>query len=225
MVDSSIRFTGYSVSHSSWNGPYLRCPHQCCLCSARLLCRQRPDLAARFSAVFFCCCLLFLWASFKVGLLSGFSAFVILALSWVLAGFTVIKQLPGVPASEGFTEIVPVYWSEHWKYSRWVLVTAFVYQLTTQGYFWLAAALLSVVEVGNLRALYNMVLPLDQVFTAMSLVVLPVMCARYATQKMDGLVHVWKRYCSTWFIVTCGLVALIFFLGDAGDARFVRGQI
>ena len=32
--------------------------------------RQRPDLAARFSAVFFCCCLLFLWASFKVGLLS-----------------------------------------------------------------------------------------------------------------------------------------------------------
>ena len=186
--------------------------------------RRRPDLAARFSFLFFCCCLVFLWISFRFGVLDGFFGFVIVALSWGIAGVAVIKELPGTVTSHDFTEIEPAYWSEHWKYSRWVLVTAFVFQLTTQGYFWLAAALLSVQEAGNLRALYNMVLPLDQAFAAMSLVVLPVMCSRYSMQKMAGLVPLWKKYCSGWFVVTCGFVGLVYFFGEPAMHLLYAGR-
>jgi O-antigen/teichoic acid export membrane protein len=85
--------------------------------------------------------------------------------------------------------------------------------MTTQGYFWLVAGLLSIGDTGNLRALYNMVLPLDQLFAAMSLVVLPVMCSRYATQKAAGLIPLWRAYCLVWAAVALGFVALVYVAG------------
>jgi O-antigen/teichoic acid export membrane protein len=175
--------------------------------------RRRPDLAARFSFVFFCSCVALLWITFRFGVLDGFFGFVIAALSWSIAGLALLRELPGVLQSRDFIQIEPSYWSEHWKYSRWVLVTAFVFQMTTQGYFWIVAGLLSVAEVGNLRALYNVVLPLDQLFAAMSLVVLPVMCSRYARGKMAGLVPLWRRYCLGWFATASAFVVAVYLCG------------
>jgi O-antigen/teichoic acid export membrane protein len=186
--------------------------------------RRRPDLAARFSLVFFCSCALLLWLTLRFGVLNGFYGFVIAALSWGLAGLALLKELPVTSKSQDFIKIEPTYWSEHWKYSRWVLVTAFVFQLTTQGYFWLVAGLLSVGDVGNLRALYNMVLPLDQLFAAMSLMVLPVMCSRYANQKMAGLVPIWKRYCIAWLAVAAGFVFLIYVSGKSAMHVLYAGR-
>lgn len=175
--------------------------------------RRRADLAAKFSLVFFCSCVVLLWTAFRFGILDGFYGFVITAIAWGIAGAALFKELPKVVQSGDFIEIEPHYWAEHWKYSRWVLVTAFVFQLTTQGYFWLVAGLLSIGDVGNLRALYNIVLPLDQLFAAMSLVVLPVMCSRYATQNLTGLIPLWKAYCLGWLAVALGFVALVYIAG------------
>jgi O-antigen/teichoic acid export membrane protein len=176
--------------------------------------RRRPDLAAKFSLIFFAVCAALLWLSIRAGILDGFYAFVITALAWIVAGVFFLGELPSKSASQGFSELAPAYWSEHWKYSRWVLVTAFVFQLTTQGYFWVTAGFLSVKEVGNLRAVYNVVLPLDQLFAAMSLVVLPTMCSRYASQRMAGLLPVWKAYCSGWLLVSCSFAGVICFFGQ-----------
>jgi O-antigen/teichoic acid export membrane protein len=186
--------------------------------------RRRPDLAARFSLGFFCSCALLLWIAFRFGLLDGFSGYIIVALSWVLAALPLLRELPGALNSREFMEVEPHYWSEHWKYSRWVLVTACVFQLTTQGYFWLVAGLLSVGDVGNLRALYNMVLPLDQLFVAMSLVVLPAMCSRYATYKMAGLLPLWRRYCLGWFAVTAGFVLVVSVFGKSAMHVLYAGR-
>jgi O-antigen/teichoic acid export membrane protein len=186
--------------------------------------RRRPDLAARFSLVFFCSCAVLLWIAFRLGFLDGFYGYVIVALSWVLAGLPLLHELPGHLNSREFREIEPHYWSEHWKYSRWVLVTAFVFQFTTQGYFWLVAGLLSVGDVGNLRALYNMVLPLDQLFVAMSLVILPAMCSRYARYQMAGLWPLWKKYCLGWFAVTAGFVVLVYVCGKSAMHVLYAGK-
>lgn len=186
--------------------------------------RRRPDLAARFSLVFFCSCALLLWITFRLGRLDGFHGYVIVAISWVIAALPLLHELPGALNSRDFKEVEPHYWSEHWKYSRWVLVTALVFQLTTQGYFWLVAGLLSVADVGNLRALYNMVLPLDQLFVAMSLVVLPAMCSRYARQKMAGLLPLWKKYCLGWFAVTAAFVILIYIFGKSAMHVIYAGR-
>jgi O-antigen/teichoic acid export membrane protein len=90
--------------------------------------RRRPELAAKFSSVFFCSCVVLLWAAFRIGVLDGFYGFVITALAWCIAGAALFKELPKFHRGDDFLEIEPAYWAEHWKYSRWVLVTAFVFQ-------------------------------------------------------------------------------------------------
>jgi O-antigen/teichoic acid export membrane protein len=170
--------------------------------------RRRPELAARFSLVFFAACAGLLWTAMRVRILSGFTAFAIAAVAWVVAVMFLVRELPGRGvAGVSFTEPEPGYWPEHWKYSRWVLVTALVFQLTTQGYFWLSAGILSVKETGDLRAMYNLVVPVDQVLIAMSSLVLPVMSRRAAARGVAGVLPVWKVYCAGSVAITGGFAA------------------
>lgn len=175
--------------------------------------RRRPDLAARFSLVFFLMCSIFLALSVRFGILSGFIAFTIAALAWVGAGLSVVKELPKGSESTKFLQAEPNYWAQHWKYSRWVLATAFIFQFTWQGYYWLSAAFLSVKQVADLRAMYNLVTPVDQIFAAMSFLVLPRMSQRHATNQMNGLVPVWKAYVSGVIAITLGFAVLVNLVG------------
>jgi len=176
--------------------------------------RRRPDLAAHFSLVFFATCATLLWLATRVRILSGFSAFAIAAIAWILAGVFLSRELPGsVAAGLSFTHREPRYWSEHWKYSRWVLVTALVFQLTNQLYYWLSAGILSVKETGDLRAMYNLVGPVDQVLIAMSFMVLPMMSRRATSRGMAGVLPVWKAYCTGALLVTGGFAACVNLFG------------
>lgn len=156
--------------------------------------RRRPDLAARISLTFFCACALLLWLAVRSRLLNGFYAFLIVGLAWCLAYISVVRELPGNERSQHFLAIEPNYWSEHWKYSRWVLFTAFVFQFTTQGYYWILAGFLSLRDVANLRAMTMMITPMEQVFIALNYLVLPVMASRYAARRIADLMSLWKRY-------------------------------
>lgn len=156
--------------------------------------RRQPALAARASFVFFITVAFALWAAIRVHTLDSFSAFLILALGWIVAGVGYARKLLFSHALEPFVEREPEYWALHWKYSRWVLITAFVYQLTAQGYYWLLAGFLSVKDVGQLRALYNLVAPVDQIFIALCYLILPAMAARHATKGMGDLLSLWKRF-------------------------------
>lgn len=171
--------------------------------------RGRPELAARYSAVYFVLCAGLLWLTLRFGVLNGFYAFAIAAVAWSVAMLSVTQELPKKAEGTGFLEGEPKYWTEHWKYSRWVLVTAFVFQLTTQAYYWLAAGYLSAKEVADLRAMYNVVTPAEQLFGAVTLLVLPILSQRYATRQMAGVVPLWKGYCAGWFIVTGAFAGLV----------------
>jgi O-antigen/teichoic acid export membrane protein len=176
--------------------------------------RNRPDLAARFSLVFFAACAGLLWLAMRMRILSGFYVFVIVAVAWVTAGAFLVRELPGkADVRVSFTDGEPGYWSEHWKYSRWVLVTALVFQLTSQMYYWLSAGILSVKETGDLRAMYNLVGPVDQVMIAMSFLVLPMMSRRAASRGVAGVLPVWKAYCGGSLLVTGGFVACVNLFG------------
>lgn len=174
---------------------------------------RRPQLAARLSFVFFFLDVAFLWLLLRTKSLNGFWAFAIAALAWSVAGVFVAREIPGRSPQENFLQLEPRYWSEHWKYSRWVLVTALVFQFLTQGYYWLAAGILSVKQAGELRALNNLVMPLDQVFVALTLLILPAMSLRFASQRLAGLVSLWKRYCLGWLSVSACFAAVIVLFG------------
>jgi O-antigen/teichoic acid export membrane protein len=175
--------------------------------------RRRPDLAARFSMIFFLSSMVLLWLFVRSGHLNGFYAFVIVACAWILAGIFLLRKLPGSPPGLGFTSTEPGYWSEHWKYSRWVFVTALVFQFTTQGYYWLAAAFLSVKEVANLRAMFNVVTPVDQIFVATAMLMLPIMSSRYSSRHLEGLLEIWKRYALFSIVVTGSFALVVRFFG------------
>jgi O-antigen/teichoic acid export membrane protein len=176
--------------------------------------RRRPDLAARFSLVSFTTCAVLLGMAMRIRILSGFYVFVIAAVSWITAGVFLAHELPGNTESRGsFTDAEPGYWSEHWKYSRWVLVTALVFQLTNQLYYWLSAGILSVKETGDLRAIYNLVGPVDQVLIAMAFLVLPIMSRRAASGGVTAVLPVWRTYCAVALLITGGYAACVILFG------------
>jgi O-antigen/teichoic acid export membrane protein len=175
--------------------------------------QRRPGLAARFSAGYFGLCACLLWMSLRLGILNGFCAFAIAAAAWSVAALFVMQELPERAAGAVFLELEPEYWTEHWKYSRWVLVTAFVFQLTTQAYYWLAAGYLSVKDVADLRAMYNLVTPVEQLFVAIAMLILPMMSYRYAGRRMAGLLPLWRLYGVATLLITGGFAVLVNFFG------------
>jgi len=186
--------------------------------------RRRPDLAARYSAVYFGLCAGLLWLTLRIGILNGFYAFAITAVAWSIAMLSVTRELPKRTAGPGFLEAEPEYWGEHWKYSRWVLVTAFVFQLTMQAYYWLAAGCLSVKEVADLRAMYNLVTPVEQLFVAIAMLILPMMSHSYAERRAAGLLPVWKMYSLATLLVTGSFAVVVNFLGKPAMHAVYAGR-
>jgi O-antigen/teichoic acid export membrane protein len=137
---------------------------------------------------------LLLWLAAKAGALNGFSVFLILALGWATAGLAFIRRLPFGVVQGAFLESEPHYWREHWAYTRWVLAQAFVYQFMHQGYYWLVAGFLSVKEVGELKAMYVLIAPVEQVMISLSFLFLPALAAKYAEQNMDSFSALLKKY-------------------------------
>jgi len=155
---------------------------------------KMPSAAAGFSAIFFMIIAVLLFAFMRFGLLDSFSTFIIAALAWATAGILYWKWLPGRSGTGNFLTEEPDYWREHWKYARWVVATALVFQLMTQGYYWLLAIFLSVREVAEFRAMHILTTPMDQALTAATLVILPLMAFRYASGQSRSLIHLWHKY-------------------------------
>ena len=156
--------------------------------------QRQTSLAAAASFIFFACVALGLWLTVKAQVLDSLAVFLVLAAGWLAAGISLAARLPFGKTSQSFLELEPNYWREHWKYARWVLVTTLVFQLTSQGYYWLVAGFLSVRDVAQLKAITMVVAPADQIFIALNYLVLPMLSAHYAAKRMAQLFSAWKWY-------------------------------
>jgi O-antigen/teichoic acid export membrane protein len=162
----------------------------------------RAELAAKVSCVFFVSVVSGVLLTTHFHLLNSFSVFLILALGWIAGGAGYATKLSISKPQNGFLQTEPRYWQEHWKYSKWVLATAFAFQLTTQGYYWLVAGLLSVNDVAQLKAVYILVTPVDQLYIAANYLVLPAMAAHFAAGRMGEYFSLWKKVSLTTICVT-----------------------
>jgi O-antigen/teichoic acid export membrane protein len=156
--------------------------------------QRQPALAARASLISFLTVGCVLWLAAKTQVLSSFSVFMILALGWIAAGLGLGRKLDLGHPAQSFLDVEPGYWREHWNYSKWIFSSSFVYLLTTQGYYWIVAGFLSVKQVAELRATQMLVLPMDQVFIALSFLVIPVLAAQYAGKRIGNFLAFAKRY-------------------------------
>lgn len=175
---------------------------------------RQPALAVKATLVFFLTVDLELLVAVRAHVLSSFVAFLIPAVGWVVAGVCYARKLHFGHTQATLLELEPGYWGVHWKYARWVLITAFVFQLMTQGYYWLVACFLSMKEVGELRAMYNLIAPVEQVFIALAYLVLPAMAAHYAMKRIDNLLFLWKRYALAILGVTALFAGLLRIFGQ-----------
>jgi O-antigen/teichoic acid export membrane protein len=156
--------------------------------------QRQAALAAKTSLVFFVAVVCGLRLTIKAHVLNGFSAFLVIALGWAAASAGFARELPFRKSPEAFLQTEPGYWRLHWEYMRWVLATAFVFQLMNQGYYWLVAAMVSVKEVAELKAMVLLIAPADQVFIALNYLVVPLLAAHFATGKMEDMLSTWRRY-------------------------------
>jgi O-antigen/teichoic acid export membrane protein len=156
--------------------------------------QRQPAFAAEASLICFVTVACTLWLATRAQVLNGFSVFVILALGWIAAGLGLGRKLALGHPAPSFLDSEPGYWSKHWKYSKWVLATAFVFQFATQGYYWIVAGFLSIKDVAGLRAIYMIVAPIDQVFIALGFLVIPALATRYTSKKRENFLSFSKRY-------------------------------
>jgi O-antigen/teichoic acid export membrane protein len=170
--------------------------------------QRQPVFAAGSSFVFFLTVACGIWLTLRMHALNGFSVFLILGLGWIAAGAGFGRKLAFGNSPDSFLNMEPGYWGEHWDYARWVFVTALIFQLTNQGYYWLVAGFLSVREVAELKVMYILVMPIDQFFIAVNYLVLPALAGHYASGRRGCYLLLWKRI-SLATIAATGLFAVV----------------
>jgi O-antigen/teichoic acid export membrane protein len=186
--------------------------------------QRQPQAAAKLSLVFFVTLLILLGVTMRAGLLNGLSVFLIVAVGWIAGGISILRALPRKISMEAFTNAHPNHRSEHWQYARWILGTAFVFQLTNQGYYWVVAGFLSLKEVAELRAIYMLVSPVDQVLSAVTFLVLPMLAHRYASKQVNAFFSLWKKYLLSFVLLSGGFVLFAILLGNPVVHRVYGGK-
>src|SRR5271170_7983335 len=135
---------------------------------------MRPDIATKGALAYAVAISCMIYWLHRVGRLDPFGAFVALAVASAVAGGVLILWIrPKFKSSPMETSLATI-WKQHWVYGRWVLATAFVFWASGQAtYYFIAAAFLKMDDVGTISALQNLVAPLSQFLTALTLLLLP----------------------------------------------------
>jgi O-antigen/teichoic acid export membrane protein len=114
-----------------------------------------------------------LYLVFRLGRLSSFTAYVLMAAGALVTSaylwFHIRQALPGLEPGPTPRQV----WSRHWDYGRWALAGAIATWVPYYMYYPLLTSFFGMRQAGELRALMNFALPLEQSFTALSCLFLP----------------------------------------------------
>ncbi len=107
------------------------------------------------------------------GWLSPFTAFALMAVGALFTSAyllfhvrtTLVDEVPGPHLRQT--------WSRHWDYGRWALATSAATWIPYYMYYPLLSAFKDLTQAGQLRALMNLALPLEQSYTALACLFLP----------------------------------------------------
>ncbi len=124
-----------------------------------------------------------LFVAYKESLVSPFTAYLLMAIGALGTGFFLLSQVNKVLPPD--TEKAPTAgeaWKKHWEYGRWALAVSVVTWIPYYMYYPLITAFSGMAQAGQLRALMNLSLPMEQSYTALSILFLPY-AARVCREK------------------------------------------
>jgi O-antigen/teichoic acid export membrane protein len=107
------------------------------------------------------------------GLLSPFTAFVLMAFAALGTAFYNLWRLRSQLRPGGSAPSVGESWRRHWGYGRWALAGCVANWIPAYIYYPLLSSFSSMAHSGQLRALMNFTLPVEQIKAALALLFLP----------------------------------------------------
>src|SRR5580658_4647518 len=124
-----------------------------------------------------------LFVLYKRALVSPFSAYLLMAIGALGTGFFLLSQVNRVlPPDTVKAPTAGQAWHKHWQYGRWALAVSVVTWIPYYMYYPLVSAFSGMAQAGQLRALMNLSLPMEQSYTALSILFLPY-AARVCREK------------------------------------------
>jgi O-antigen/teichoic acid export membrane protein len=115
-----------------------------------------------------------LFIVYRRGWMSPFSAFALMAIGALFTSIYLLFHVRGTLTEEVPGPTLNQTWSRHWDYGRWALATSAATWIPYYMYYPLLSWWFKdLVQTGQLRALMNLALPLEQSFTALSCLFLP----------------------------------------------------
>lgn len=132
-----------------------------------------PAKAAAGSLVYFSLSLGALVVLYRRGMLSAFSAFALMGMAALATGVYLLLQLRRELRHAPFADTTGRVWGRHWGYGRWALLSCVASWIPAYIYYPLLSSFGSLAHSGQLKALMNFTLPVEQVKTALALLFLP----------------------------------------------------
>jgi O-antigen/teichoic acid export membrane protein len=120
------------------------------------------------------------------GWLSPFSAFLPIAVGALLTSALLFYLLRRALQSGSGVARTGDVWQRHWKYGRWALASAVASWIPAYIYYPLLTSFFGTAQTGEFKALMNLVLPMQQMQAALSMLFLPYASRVYAEQGREG---------------------------------------
>jgi O-antigen/teichoic acid export membrane protein len=131
-----------------------------------------------------------LWATEQTDSASPLAAVLILGVSSMGAS-VLLMQLLGIKVRTILLEcsgsILVSLFLKHWHYGKWVVGSSFVHWAGTAGYVPLIGSLVGFSQAGALRAIQNLILPLQQMLAGLANLWLPSSARLFVDQGKDSL--------------------------------------
>jgi O-antigen/teichoic acid export membrane protein len=133
-----------------------------------------PARAAVGAFIYFVLVTSGLVVAYKKALISPFSAYLLMAIGALGTGLFLFSQLKKVlPADTVEAPSAAQAWHKHWEYGRWALAVSVVTWIPYYMYYPLVSMFSGMAQAGQLKALMNLSLPLEQSYTALAILFLP----------------------------------------------------
>ena len=114
-----------------------------------------------------------LYVVFRAGRLSPFTAFLLLGVGALATGIYLWAHLRANLPKTSHAPSIREIWPQHWGYGRWALASCVAGWIPAYIYFPLLSTFGSMAQSGQLKALMNLTLPMEQTKAALSMLLLP----------------------------------------------------